>query len=137
MTPRLVYLASAFCRAEEMRAVRDRLTTIGHHVTSTWHDIEGGQAKEKSFDYRLDTDTEWCASFAQVDLDCMSAADTVISFTGGGGRGGRHVEFGYGLAHNQRLIVVGPREHVFHCLSCVDVYSDVDAMLSAMGGEDQ
>jgi hypothetical protein len=48
------------------------------------------------------------------------AADAVIIFTEIPNTvlatGGRHVEFGLALAQGKRVIVVGPRENVFHYL---------------------
>jgi hypothetical protein len=48
------------------------------------------------------------------------AADAVIIFTeipnATPATGGRHVEFGLALAQGKRVIVVGPRENVFHYL---------------------
>ena len=48
------------------------------------------------------------------------AADGVIVFTGMPNSvlatGGSHVEFGLALAQGKRVIVVGPRENVFHYL---------------------
>ena len=48
------------------------------------------------------------------------AADTVIIFTEIPNTilatGGRHVEFGLALAQGKRVIIVGPRENVFHYL---------------------
>ena len=47
----------------------------------------------------------------------------MVSFTeGGGGKGGRHVEFGLGLAQGKRMIIVGPREHVFHTADGVEQF---------------
>ena len=48
------------------------------------------------------------------------AADAVIIFTEIPNTilatGGRHVEFGLALAQGKRVIIVGPRENVFHYL---------------------
>ena len=48
------------------------------------------------------------------------AADAVIIFTEIPNTilatGGRHVEFGLALAQGKRMIIVGPRENVFHYL---------------------
>lgn len=37
-------------------------------------------------------------------------------------RGGRHVEFGYALALNKKLTVIGPRETVFHHVDEVEYF---------------
>ena len=54
----------------------------------------------------------------------MEAADALIAFTERPRaeltRGGRHVEFGMALAWRKRVLVVGPRETVFHTLGQVE-----------------
>lgn len=37
-------------------------------------------------------------------------------------RGGRHVEFGVAVASCKRLVVIGPRENIFHHLPRVEVF---------------
>ena len=57
----------------------------------------------------------------------------LVSFTGdgGGGKGGRHVEHGYAMALGKRIVVVGPREHVFHTDPATEVYADWASFLTA------
>jgi hypothetical protein len=63
----------------------------------------------------------------------LHKAATLISFTDGApARGGRHVEFGMAYAWGKRLIVVGPREHVFHALPLVEHYPDWAALANEM-----
>ena len=113
-----IYLAAQYNRAAEMREVRALLCRRGHEVTSHWID--------------LDHETEGTPRYAQEDFYDVAAADAVVSFTSanGGGHGGRHVEFGIGLALNKRLIIVGPRENIFHALPQVEVYPDLMALIS-------
>ncbi len=75
--------------------------------------------------------------WAVEDLSDLSAADTLIAFTEypnseGRGRGGRHVEYGYAMAVGCDLIVVGPRENVFHSLRKVRQYPDWPTCLEAL-----
>lgn len=129
-----VYLAGRYSRNPEMRAVRDRLEATGRFkITARWIDlhIETGSKLKKSFtpDF-LARETEFCGSYGQADFEDLAAADIVISFTSveGGGKGGRHVEFGMGLALEKRSIVVGPRENVFHCCPGVEVVPDTNSL---------
>ena len=70
---------------------------------------------------------------AVVILAYFEAADVVISFTSvGGGKGGRHVEFGYGLGLGKKMIVVGPRENVFHTLPQIEHYEDWPHLVMAL-----
>jgi hypothetical protein len=96
-----LYLAAALERAAELRVYAAELAEMGYDVTSRW--LDSGMQKLAP---------DLCAA---VDLADIERADTVISFTGGG-RGGRHVEFGYGLAMRKGLVLIGTREHVFHYL---------------------
>ena len=119
-----IYLASRFSRNDEMRGVRDVLVGLGHTVTSRWIDLHGGDQQESAAAEVLNSDPASVAHFGQHDLADIDGADTLISFTGSGGKGGRHIEFGYGLARGMRMIVVGPRENIFHTLPQVEHYEN-------------
>jgi hypothetical protein len=58
----------------------------------------------------------------------------MISFTydQDSSRGGRHVEFGYALGIRKRVILVGPRQHVFHCLPEVEHYPSWPRLVMAL-----
>jgi hypothetical protein len=119
-----IYLAAAYERNDEMRGVRDVLVALGYEVTSRWIDQEVSGQTEAAGAAELAADPAAYVKFAHKDLDDLRAADTVISFTGGGGRGGRHVEFGIAHTLGKRLVLVGLREHVFHTLPEVEWYPD-------------
>lgn len=118
--PPKIYLAARYSRNEEMRGIRDVLVGLGFEVTSRWIDLHPDVVGdfEKSFDAdTLNAEPERCAPLGRHDLDDIDRADWVVSFTcGTGGKGGRHVEYGYALAKGKLCFVVGPREHVFHTL---------------------
>ncbi len=125
-----IYLAARYSRAAEMRKARQRIENADHTVTSTWID-------QKSEEIPLDTlnaNPTAHAQYALRDLYDLLDSEAVISFTSirGGGRGGRHIEFGIALHSNKRLIIIGPRENVFHTLLAVDVYPDLDNALRAL-----
>jgi len=129
-----IYLASAYERKDEMMGVRDVLTALGYTVTSRWIDQPPGEGLGTA---ELDADPGRGVPYAELDLEDLCAADTVISFTGKGGRGGRHAEFGWALALRRygnpvRLILVGPREHVFHSLPEVEHYPDWSRLVMAL-----
>ncbi len=127
-----IYLAARYSKHDEMQGVRDVLEgTLGHEVTSRWIDCHTDVVGDftSSFTHEfLNAHPEKCAPLGQHDLDDIDRADTVISFTyppgEDGGKGGRHVEFGYGLALGKRMILVGPRQHVFHTLQAVEWFPD-------------
>ena len=125
-----VYLAARYSRNPEMRDVRDALERLGFSVTSQWIDNHGGTLTPE----RLSAEPEFCSSFALTDITDLNGAAIVVSFTGngGGGKGGRHVEFGVGYALGKRCIVVGPRENVFHCLPGVEVVENEAQLLDLL-----
>lgn len=129
-----IYLAARYSRNPEMREVRDRLEAAGHEVTSRWIDQHGGELEESFTPEKLAVDPGFCARYARKDIDDLMAADVVVSFTGkgGGGKGGRHVEFGVAYALGKACVLVGPRENVFHCLVEVGVVDDVETLLIAL-----
>lgn len=121
-----IYLAARYRRREELRRHAEDLSALGHDVTSRW--ILGGHSVSGGFD-----DPTW-ARLAQEDADDVAAADAVVCFLepGGGGNGGRHVEFGMALAWGKRTIVVGEPEHLFHTLPSVEAYATWAEALDAL-----
>lgn len=134
-----IYLAARYSRHDEMRGVRDVLGALGHEITSRWIDCHTDVVGDFTASFTpevLNQRPDDCAPLGQHDLDDLDAADAVISFTSGGtGKGGRHVEFGYGLARGKRMIVVGDREHVFHTLAQVEHYPDWSRLVMALTQE--
>lgn len=130
MSPGKIYLAAAYQRIDEMRGVRDVLGALGYQVTSRWIDQRGKGEGLGTAD--LADNPEQGIQYAELDLEDLRAAETVISFTGASGRGGRHVEFGAALALGKHLIIVGPREHVFHTLPAIEWYPDWPRLVMAL-----
>lgn len=126
-----IYLAARYSRAAELRQCRADLHNLGHSVTSRW--IDGGHELTK--EGRSQAAHGERSRFAEEDYSDLLAADWVISFTEEPRttktRGGRHVEFGAALALNKRVIVVGWRENVFHCLPTVEFYPTWLEMMEA------
>jgi hypothetical protein len=127
-----IYLASRYSRLLEMQGIRTQLEGIGDVVVSRW--IEG---KHKLNDAGNSSEV---IRFAEEDWVDLNTSDCVISFTEMPrtfhSRGGRHVEFGIALAAGKRLIVVGPRENVFHWLPQVSVYEIWHDCFVALDGVD-
>lgn len=127
------YFAARYDHNALMRTYRDELETklVGSKVNSAWIDLHGGQVV-KSFDSAtLDANPDECWQYGNRDLNDMIEADTIVNFTtyDGGGKGGRHVEFGVAMVWSKRLVIVGPRENVFHTHPKVEVYPRWKAFL--------
>ncbi len=131
------YLAARYSLNPLMRTYRAHLEAIGHSVTARW--INGGH--ELKFEWPTEEREKLRSLWAREDYEDLLAAEAVISFTEepgkapGRNRGGRHVEFGIGLALGLRLIVVGYRENVFHGLPQVEFYPDWKSALEAISLE--
>lgn len=133
-----IYLAARYSRNEEMRGVRDVLEGIGHTVTSRWIDCHAGKYLTSFTPEHLNSDPEYCARLGLHDIEDIDAADMVISFTdaAGGGKGGRHVEFGYALAQpSKRVVLVGPRENIFHTLPRVEHFASWTGLAVSLSSE--
>lgn len=136
-----LYLAARFDRREELRNYAAELTVLGHEVTSRWLFEEHTMSNNPTTEEELQQNR----SFANDDLDDIGAADIFVSFTEekftdfeevtdslayvnramldkliGAARGGRHVEYGWAVGCCERVVIVGPRENVFHYLSDVE-----------------
>jgi hypothetical protein len=134
------YFAAMYARHAELTGYADALEAVTDgKVVSRWH-REVTPGLDNSFDAAfLATHPDQAWEHAQRDLEDLSNADAIVSFTGIGGRGGRHVEHGVAIVMTWgteeiaggdfRLIVVGPREHVFHCHPATEVYPDFAAFL--------
>jgi hypothetical protein len=120
---RSVYFAACFSRRAELRGHATDLHRYGFVVTSRWLD---SPAKLEESELRRDGRG---AQVARMDLEDVQGADVCFAFTepvdgADRGRGGRHTELGIALALGSLCVIVGPREHVFHCLPDVVHHPD-------------
>lgn len=115
-----IYLAAPFSERAQMEAAADWLKTQGHEITARW--VYGGE------------DGLTRGQIALLDIEDVDACDTLVSFTKPRGTlttgGGRHVEFGYGLARGKKMILIGERENVFHHHPLVEVHDSLQRWLS-------
>ena len=107
-----LYLAASWTRRSELKIYCRTLEDRGYEVTSRWLWENTTQRGEG-------------AGNALKDEEDVKRCDVLVAFTDEVplGRGGRHVEFGMARALDKELVVVGPKEHIFHYLPGVLVYS--------------
>jgi hypothetical protein len=114
-----IYLAAMYSRREEMEREANRLKHQGFEITSRW--VYFSENSRSLLDVAL------------MDIEDVNKADAVVSFTQPESSlfhgGGRHVEFGYGLAKGKRCILIGGRENIFHHHPKVEAYPTLDAWL--------
>ena len=126
------YLAARYSRIDELNKYKQDLEARGNKVTSRW--LKGEHRAEDA-----DLDPVFSADIALKDLLDVYEAGTIINFTEpprqqNTTRGGRHVEFGVGLALRRHLVIIGPRENVFHYLPDVKQYDTWEQFLEVLDG---
>lgn len=127
------YLAGRYSRKDELALVAEKIETFSEQsllgdaydevvfrVNSRW--LTGAHEWSGVFDDDIPMEVQ--NNFAREDLNDIANADVMICFTEPAGqgiaRGGRHVEFGYAIAHNIPVIIIGPRENIFYSLAVED-----------------
>lgn len=129
-----IYIAARFSKRHEANQLANHLQDLGHEITSRWvlpgsdHVVPTGMSEQAADSERQ--------RFALEDLEDVISADCCISLMEeprGNGRGGRHIEFGIAVALHHRLMIVGPRETVFHHLPWVERFVSCDQLIEALG----
>lgn len=120
----IAYIAAPYpCREEALRWAH-AIRAAGHEVTARW--IFADEDSKDPADQAL---------YAKIDIEDIILADTLVLMTGYQGErswtGGRHWETGYAYAHGVKIIIVGPRESVFHHLLPVQQYNTIEEMIDA------
>lgn len=128
-----VYIAARFSRRPEANALAQELKVRGHTITSRWvkpdsdHVLPTGLSQQAA-----DHERE---RFALEDVVDLRAADWLVSLQEeprNNSRGGRHVEFGYAIARDMKITIIGPRETVFHHLPDIEHFDTVGEFLSVL-----
>lgn len=119
-----IYLAAQFNLRYSLHPVRRQLQEHGIIVHADWLDSPGGDLADPA-----------TQAWIERDLSDLQAADVFVALSlpsqHGWGSGGRHVEFGYALALNKPIVLVGKQENLFHWHESVIVASDVRALPEA------
>ena len=131
-----IYLAARYSRRGELNQYANDLRSFGHTVDARW--LLGNHENPANLEGNPVRDRVW----ALEDYEDVFRADLLIAFSeapGGPGRkaGGRHVEMGLALAWGKEILVVGPRENVFHSMPIVLHYltwEDAKPTLRDRGG---
>lgn len=123
------YVSARFGRQEEARQVADQVTrATGWECTAKWLDAspDGDATIHESAALMAFTATGDLSDIGRADvMFCLTEPVEPVLFrdpTGeplvpaGAARGGRHVEVGYAIARAIPVIIIGPRENVFHGL---------------------
>ena len=106
-----VYVAADLDQQKEARTLADALTERGHEIVSSWIYIPGLRELE------ISGIPEEKANIAVTEIAEVCCADCLVVFTKEAplySLGGRHVEMGIAMGNGIDVIVIGPRENVFH-----------------------
>ena len=126
MRQKRIYLASKFARRDEMRAIALDLERTGFAVTSRWLASTAPLTPD-------DLDPAGLGGqLAVMDFEDLKMSDLCVAFTEeekqtSRGRGGRHTELGMAIGLGIEVMIVGPREHVFHALPIIRQFPDWEA----------
>lgn len=115
-----IYIAGQYKRRGELAAHAEQLEELGHQCTSSW--LKKSDNEEHEFGLKP------VEQHAQQDLWDIDDADAILVFGDGEGtltRGGKHVEWGYALAHQLEMWIVGEGETIFHSLAD-EIFEDWD-----------
>lgn len=129
-----IYIAGRYSRRKEFLNYAVDLQRLGHYITSRW--LFGGydypftdQPDRDATKDGLDTPEriEKAAKYADEDARDVVRADTFILFPLNpreltDNRGGMHFETGIAWALGHRLIIIGVRQNIFHCLNDFEFY---------------
>jgi nucleoside 2-deoxyribosyltransferase len=105
-----MYLAAKYDKRCTILSIAAILMLNGYEVTAKW--LDGTHE---------DTGPDVAAKFATADLDSVEEADTLVLFnlpiSDPQQSSGRHVELGYALALNKKVIIVGGGNSIFYELA--------------------
>ena len=124
-----IYLAGSFSRKDELTGYwHDVERETIHTITSRWLTDEHMPFWRGAMPYDM-------AQVAALnDFEDVVRSHAIIAFTDDPakprGGGGRHVEFGIASHMGLPIYIVGPREHVFHCLPHVIQFATWEDCLS-------
>jgi nucleoside 2-deoxyribosyltransferase len=110
-----IYLAGHLTRREEIRAAASDLELAGICVVSTWHTehVTSGMSIH-------DVSESFLRRTARRDLRQLRSATHFVLFSVDGDvkftRGGHCWENGYADALGLKIVIIGPRQNVFHYL---------------------
>lgn len=118
-----VYLSARYGRMHELAAYAAQLAALGITCTSTW--LTGSTFENSTENALTDVHDIYDAdAFVTFSEEPVEFSDKSFA-----SRGGRHVEFGVAYETGIPMLVVGPRENVFHLLDGVEQFDAWEAAL--------
>lgn len=115
----VAYFAGSFNRKPELLEYLREFEAAGNYCTSRWlkndHELDFQDDRSK-LNY-----SGFGFTYALEDVDDIVKSECIIFFSSANhpskGRGGRHTEFGIGLALGRPIFIIGERECAFHSMT--------------------
>ena len=131
-----IYVAAPFAAISDARATADYLRSEGYMVVSQWHDTDDG------LEYgAISKSVHEARRIANRDMSDIWKANALVQLTerGDESRGGMDVELGAFMRAADvlggRIILFGPRRHIFHYLPDIEVYGSLKEIAVALRRE--
>lgn len=122
-----LYLAGQYKQKDKLAAVADQLRAAGHTIIAHW--LDEPHSPNTTLDQVPD---DQLTEYALCDLEDIEACEIFVFFSVDPAtltlRGGRHVEYGYALRCGKPIIVVGPKENIFHYLPLTNHVVDIEEL---------
>lgn len=122
------YFAGRFSRRPELREYREQLIARGDEVTSRWLDLDWTHSNQGMTPDYIAANRDEANDAAAGDLEDIDDAEVFIAFNEGAdlgdSRGGRFVEYGYALAQNKIIVIIGPFDNIFYALKLFSLTFD-------------
>ena len=134
----MIYLAAAYDRQKEIKAIALELQSVGVPVLSRWLDEQDCPPNQDFEDFLADN--------ALKDIDDLNQCHTLVRFTDDLSTdfvpsriasGARMFETGYAYSQGKRIIVVGGHQNVFDRLPGIIHLSDKDELKAILKRETQ
>ena len=124
-----VYLASKYSRRLELKEHAKTFRAAGHEVICRWldgsHDVYGSDPDNDKKRWALE---DLADIFNSRVIICFSESPGETDL----GKGGRHIEMGLAMAWNKTIILIGPKENMFHYLDNVFQCDDIQQALAEL-----
>ncbi len=124
-----IYVAASYPRKKDAIAISDRLEALGHTMMSRWKWEDEGYTSDFGRRETQQEQYDRLSAAAIRDLEDLKNSEIVVCLTDGENQlthGGRHSELGIMLYETKRVIIIGPREQVFHYHPDVKQYESVE-----------
>ena len=113
-----LFVAAAWSRRGEVQRIKGILEDLGFECTNRWQDLSDDYDARES---------------ALLNLHDLHRSEILVLLTDSDSTtGGYHVEFGLCMARRMPIILVGPRQNIYHHLDLVDRVDTVEHIVQML-----